>query len=417
MQPEQWNILQAEVQAKCITYEYADSGDDTLAQYIINLLKIGSSLDHVNQELQQLVGSDYNIDLTDWIFSRANELENPAPPSEPAQTKEPAPADDAARAAPQRRNRIFAQAIGDVSRGANGASARSTRSRSRSPDSRRRVRERSPSRSSRNGDYNRGSTSPRSVVSRLGPSNGRQVQITSSNGSPNSRPSVFDRLGGAKPAASSHKVERCKYWPSCSQGESCQFFHPKTICPDFPHCSKPAIECMFIHPEVAMQQPPVMPPVQTMLMKRPIPCKFYPYCTNPMCPFMHPEEPAGAPPVAVPVKRVPIPCKMGDQCKRPGCHFMHPGDKESPVSEILCKYDGSCTRPGCFYKHTVPPVTFTPGNKSLILNKKESESTSERQFSVAEDSVVERIVLGESADLIKKETGKADVDNDTAMEM
>ncbi|KAI9270647.1 hypothetical protein BDA99DRAFT_502356 [Phascolomyces articulosus] len=421
MQPQHWSVLENEIQAKCITYEYADSGDTTLAQFIINLLKVGNTADNVNQELQQLVGSDYNTDLTDWIFTRANELENPtATQSQKQESPKESPSNDAketTQALPNSRgNRIFAQAIGSI----NGTTQRTRRSRSRSPEvrPRSRDRERSPFRNDRDDrGHDRNGRPHRS-------SNGRQVQILDSNGAQQeSRPSVFDRLGGtARSVKSSQQAERCKYWPSCSQGEKCSYFHPKTICPDFPNCSKLASECMFIHPETSSsaqqqqqqlpQQPIMMQPIPTMPMKRPIPCKFFPYCTNPMCPFIHPEQPvavssptatAGTVPsaAAVPVKRVPIPCKMGDQCKRPGCYFTHPGDADTnPVSEILCKYDGACTRPGCYYKHTVPPQPFTGGHRSLVLNK--NDSISERQFSVADESVVERIVLGESADLITK---------------
>lgn len=51
------------------------------------------------------------------------------------------------------------------------------------------------------------------------------------------RPSVFDRLGGAKPIPITRnkdepaKKERCKYWPNCKNGEECIYFHPTTVCP------------------------------------------------------------------------------------------------------------------------------------------------------------------------------------------
>lgn len=98
---------------------------------------------------------------------------------------------------------------------------------------------------------------------------------------------------------------------------------------------------------------------------------------------------------------------------------------------IQCKYDGVCTRPGCFYKHTKQngPVTGNPGrHKSLVLNAQGKDS-SQRQYSVAEDEVVERIIVGESADLIRpKDSGNegndhaedlassADLDKDVVMD-
>lgn len=59
------------------------------------------------------------------------------------------------------------------------------------------------------------------------------------------RPSVFDRLGGAKPIPITRnepaKKERCKYWPNCKNGEECIYFHPTTVCP-YVHASKILIE-------------------------------------------------------------------------------------------------------------------------------------------------------------------------------
>ena len=54
-------------------------------------------------------------------------------------------------------------------------------------------------------------------------------------------------------------------------------------------------------------------------------------------------------------------------------------------------------------------MSHSGGNKSLILNKK--NDTSQRQFSVQDDQV-ERMVVGESADLIKN-NGQADTTTTT----
>lgn len=47
-------------------------------------------------------------------------------------------------------------------------------------------------------------------------------------------PSVFDRLGIKKPEPPRNlksKQARCKYWPTCDQGDECPYFHPDTLCP------------------------------------------------------------------------------------------------------------------------------------------------------------------------------------------
>ncbi|KAI9317150.1 hypothetical protein BX666DRAFT_1942647 [Dichotomocladium elegans] len=435
MQAEDWKTLTNDIHVKCVTYDYSDSGDFTLPEYIVNLLQTGNDAAVINAELQQLVGSDYDTNLTAWMFARREELEkarNPPPSCTPTATSDTIPAAPSStsldtpasvhkpKAQP---NRIFAQAIGDVSRTSKGqppapsgsVTRRHTeRSRSRSPELRGRQRDRSPDRSE---------SPSNNVLSRLGNHNGRQVSIVS-DGKSDGRSSVFNRLGSTKPIASPKK-ERCKFWPSCNKGEQCNDFHPKTICPDFPHCPKPASECLFIHPEThssyIQQQQQAQAQAHLMaagtMTKKPYPCKFYPNCINPACPFIHPDEmnmgfmPMGGMPFIpqqqqqpMAISRVPIPCKNGENCKRPGCHFLHPGD-ESTVSEVVCKYDGICTRPNCYYKHTKPhPAPHAGGNRSLVLNNK--KDISERQFTVADDEVVERIIVGESADLIQSPAAK-----------
>lgn len=62
-------------------------------------------------------------------------------------------------------------------------------------------------------------------------------------------------------------------------------------------------------------------------LKDDVDCKFYPNCTNPACPFRHPDMPA---------------CRNGADCTTPGCKFSH--------SKILCRYN-PCLNPTCMYKH------------------------------------------------------------------
>ncbi|KAI1100502.1 hypothetical protein F4804DRAFT_344694 [Jackrogersella minutella] len=56
-------------------------------------------------------------------------------------------------------------------------------------------------------------------------------------------------------------------------------------------------------------------------------CKFYPNCTNPSCPFKHPDMP---------------PCRNGGDCAVEGCKFTH--------LQTMCKYK-PCTNRFCPYKH------------------------------------------------------------------
>ncbi|KAI1465718.1 uncharacterized protein F4812DRAFT_437302 [Daldinia caldariorum] len=56
-------------------------------------------------------------------------------------------------------------------------------------------------------------------------------------------------------------------------------------------------------------------------------CKFYPNCTNPNCPFKHPDMP---------------PCRNGGDCAVEGCKFTH--------LQTMCKYK-PCANRFCPYKH------------------------------------------------------------------
>lgn len=90
---------------------------------------------------------------------------------------------------------------------------------------------------------------------------------------------------------------------------------------------------MFIHPEIAK---PVMP---QQIKKLAVPCKFFPYCSNPACPFVHPvtAQPyymQPKPSFTATGQRLQIPCKNADSCTRPDCHFLHPKDP-NPQTEII----------------------------------------------------------------------------------
>lgn len=70
--------------------------------------------------------------------------------------------------------------------------------------------------------------------------------------------------------------ERCKYFPTCGKGDSCEFHHPTVPCKAFPNC-KFADKCMFLHPK----------------------CKFDLTCNRVSCNFQHsvPVTQSAAPPL------------------------------------------------------------------------------------------------------------------------
>ncbi|KAG1055622.1 hypothetical protein G6F43_002421 [Rhizopus delemar] len=439
MNPDIWPQLKTEVHNKLVAYEYVDATDNTLSDFVIGLMRVGKSPQDISNELQTLVGSDYDPNVTQWFYERKNKLENPetsksaelsTESSEPVAqhvaskssenntlmtTPEPEKAalssterSDArlndtqpiqSKVRINKEGRIFSRALGVALNTDNGRTNRYSspvqhrqRSRSRSPEA---NSSRIINRRNRHTSEDEGKSDKE--ISILGRSSSASVK--------EDRPSVFDRLGTNNPVRvpvmEDTKKQRCKYWPNCNNGDSCPYVHPSVICRDFPNCPNKANECMFIHPENATKlntsaysQPSV---------KLPYPCKFFPYCNNPVCPYVHPLPQQTfymqAQPSYAAGQRVLTPCKNGDNCTRPGCHFLHPKDP-NPYADIICKYDGACMRPNCIYKHT---KENTLGKVSNTL-----QNGNIRQFSVPENQVEERIIVGESADIIKPKTQQSE---------
>ncbi|XP_062562179.1 zinc finger CCCH domain-containing protein 14 isoform X2 [Armigeres subalbatus] len=141
--------------------------------------------------------------------------------------------------------------------------------------------------------------------------------------------------------------ERCKYFPLCRQGDSCEFLHPSTNCKAFPAC-KFGDKCLYLHPMCKYDKtchrldcnymhtkplaghvssaPPLassVVPVQNYktITAKPLPqlCRFYPGCSNgDLCPYYHPKL-----------------CRFGKHCmNKVECNFYHydlPGGIGGPL--------------------------------------------------------------------------------------
>ncbi|CAH8840762.1 unnamed protein product [Trichobilharzia szidati] len=135
-------------------------------------------------------------------------------------------------------------------------------------------------------------------------------------------------------------LERCKFWPNCRNGTSCQYIHPSEPCQLFPRC-KFGATCTFIHPPCRYGAACARPDCPfTHSAKRVLPvvsanpaqivCRFQGRCTNPLCQFYHPPPVVVQPsplvirqPVA-PMFAGPIPCRFGSACtNRAKCPFLH----------------------------------------------------------------------------------------------
>lgn len=131
------------------------------------------------------------------------------------------------------------------------------------------------------------------------------------------------------------KPDRCAFYPNCTKGDDCPFFHPTQPCRNYPNCPK-GDHCDYVHP----------------------PCRFGDNCQRrPMCPYAHSlasERNASAYPMNMMnmmhmgMGMMGPPCKNGFACtKKPNCSFQHPA--------VLCRFGTSC-RNGhmCMFSHAPP---------------------------------------------------------------
>lgn len=135
-------------------------------------------------------------------------------------------------------------------------------------------------------------------------------------------------------------VERCKFWPYCTAGDECSFYHPTKPCRTFPNC-RFGSNCLYIHP----------------------PCKFLPFCTRSDCPFAHPAKQTsairsraliggGRPPIPMTsqfrppaVQQPAVPkCKFGFKCSNLMCKFSHQATEP-------CRYGTNCLLENCAFAH------------------------------------------------------------------
>lgn len=97
-------------------------------------------------------------------------------------------------------------------------------------------------------------------------------------------------------------------------------------------------------------------------------CKFYPNCTNPNCPFRHPDMP---------------PCRNGADCTVSGCKFAH--------SKIECRYN-PCLNPSCPFKHADGQKRGAFEDKVWVADEEKGKHVSERKF-VADEGADEELIL------------------------
>jgi len=128
----------------------------------------------------------------------------------------------------------------------------------------------------------------------------------------------------AQVLAASGSLIRCKYFPACTKGDKCEYFHPTEVCKYFPRCSN-GNQCLFIHQNPFKKMRPA--PSQ-------VPCKFGSACTRPDCIFSHPLERQGP----------------GAQPQQPAIETSS-GTLPTDKKNVVCRFDTACTKILCPFLH------------------------------------------------------------------
>ncbi|KAJ3049519.1 hypothetical protein HK097_009502 [Rhizophlyctis rosea] len=166
-------------------------------------------------------------------------------------------------------------------------------------------------------------------------------------------PALGAPLGGG---AASNKKEPCKFYPNCTKGDSCAFWHPPggmggdafggsgTVeCRFGAACTR--ADCKFKHSGGGFGSGGAGLGANS---KGTIPCRYHPHCTNVICPYYHPQS-DGISTVAAP-------------------------GSGKDLSNVLCKYEPFCSKPGCPYQHLSRDLPGSLQRSQKFLNDPQAQA-------------------------------------------
>ncbi|KAI1310450.1 hypothetical protein F5Y03DRAFT_346266 [Xylaria venustula] len=199
----------------------------------------------------------------------------------------------------------------------------------------------------------------------------RSHQVSSPKPTDNTADSEDVDMSQTKAEPPNPETTMCKFNLACTNRD-CKFAHqspaapPNTTVDITDVCSFGAAcknwKCVGRHPSPATKR----------AHQNEQECKFYPNCTNPHCPFKHPDMP---------------PCRNGGDCNVEGCKFTH--------LQTMCKFK-PCKNRYCPFKHeegqrgTFPDKVWTAdGAKNHVSERQFVDQNGQEEFIIpgVEDAV------------------------------
>jgi RNA-binding, Nab2-type zinc finger len=379
--------------------------------------------DHINSELSELIGEDFDPAFTDWLFNEIDELsyyqsnghethddsmetenqqsESPESSSRRSLKEAPSSARSAADPYPQP-SRIRDQINRHLERPAVPIK-RSIPDIPNVPTGPRALSSAGPIRRGRGGGGRQQQMPPvqpnfgafLSMATGMPPEMVQQMMAETAN-FPNPNPmfggfppmNLSERItdipvdGSLGIVATAGERNRCRHWPRCSLGARCKFHHPSQICPyvtsveaannsAFPNCPNMAGTCPNIHVGEDIPQSELHRVINGTSANG-----HRPLTSSNGNASKKPQRPKKA------QEQVPL-CKYGAKCTKPECVFAHPTPAGGPDAIVLrgemCPDGRGCQNAEVLYIQT-KLIQCDMGHPSPVVDSSKRKETEMCKF-------------------------------------